>query len=175
MKENNSKLEQIKQLFNEGIISVDELISISSRLKSNTSEDSESNSNNLNRYFVTDYLAKDSIKKFPVKQVVDFMHQVNWKWAFEEVTVESFKKQIYELVEETVKQMFDYVVAHNTTPLKDIEEEFGVATGGIEVIGYFDEEGYPEIEVRFVAANVFSSYTQDDFRVIALNEYVDEE
>ena len=174
MKENNSKLEQIKQLFNEGIISVDELISISSRLKSNTSEDSE-NCNNLSRYFVTDYLAKDSIKKFPVKQVVDFMHQVNWKWALEEVTVESFKKQIYELVEETVKQMFDYVVAHNTTPLKYIKEDFGVATGGIEVIGYFDEEGYPEIEVRFVAAATFSSYTQNDFRVIALNEYVDKE
>ena len=170
MKENNSKLEQIKQLFNEGIISVDELISISSRLEGNHAE-----TETLSRKYVTDYLAKDSIKKFPVNQVVDFMHRVNWKWALEEVTVESFKKQIYELVEETVKQMFDYVVAHNTTPLKDIEEEFGAATGGIEVVGYFDEEGYPEIEVRFVAANVFSSYTQDDFRVIALNEYVDEE
>lgn len=170
MKENNSKLEQIKQLFNEGIISVDELISISSRLGGDHTE-----TKTLNRKYVTDYLAEESLKEFPVKQVVDFMHRVNWKWALEEVTVESFKKQIYELVEETVKQMFDYVVAHNTTPLKDIEEDFGAATGGIEVVGYFDEEGYPEIEVRFVAANVFSSYTQDDFRVIALNEYVDEE
>ena len=168
MKENNSKLEQIKQLFNEGIISVDELISISSRLKDNQTE-------TLSRKYVTDYLVEESLKEFPVEQVVDFMHRINWKWALEEVTVESFKKQVYELVEETVKQMFDYVVAHNTTPLKDIEEEFGVATGGIEVVGYFDEEGYPEIEVRFGAANVFSSYTQDDFRVIALNEYVDKE
>ena len=168
MKENNSKLEQIKQLFNEGIISVDELIDISSRLKDNQTE-------TLSRKYVTDYLVEESLKEFPVKQVVDFMHRVNWKWALEEVTVESFKKQVYELVEETVKQMFDYVAAHNTTPLKDIEEDFGAATGGIEVVGYFDEEGYPEIEVRFVAANVFSSYTQDDFRVIALNEYVDEE
>ena len=168
MKENNSKLEQIKQLFNEGIISVDELIDISSRLKDNQTE-------TLSRKYVTDYLVEESLKEFPVKQVVDFMHRVNWKWALEEVTVESFKKQVYELVEETVKQMFDYVAAHNTTPLKDIEEDFGAATGGIEVVGYFDEEGYPEIEVRFVAANVFSSYTQDDFRAIALNEYVDEE
>ena len=168
MKENNLKREQIKQLFNEGIISVDELIDISSRLKDNQTE-------TLSRKYVTDYLVEESLKEFPVEQVVDFMHQINWKWALEEVTVESFKKQVYELVEETVKQMFDYVVAHNTTPLKDIEEEFGVATGGIEVVGYFDEEGYPEIEVRFVAATTFSSYTQDDFRVIALNEYVDEE
>lgn len=170
MNENNSKLEQIKQLFNEGIISVDELISISSRLGGDHTE-----TETLSRKYVTDYLAEESLKEFPVKQVVDFMHQINWKWALEEVTVESFKKQVYELVEETVRQMFDYVVAHNTTPLKYIKEDFGAATGGIEVIGYFDEEGYPEIEVKFVAAATFSSYTQDDFRVIALNEYVDEE
>ena len=168
MKENNLKREQIKQLFNEGIIGVDELIDISSRLKDNQTE-------TLSRKYVTDYLVEESLKEFPVEQVVDFMHRINWKWALEEVTVESFKKQVYELVEETVRQMFDYVVAHNTTPLKYIKEDFGVATGGIEVIGYFDEEGYPEIEVRFVAANVFSSYTQNDFRVIALNEYVDKE
>ena len=132
MKENNLKREQIKQLFNEGIIGVDELIDISSRLKDNQTE-------TLSRKYVTDYLVEESLKEFPVKQVVDFMHRVNWKWALEEVTVESFKKQVYELVEETVKQMFDYVVAHNTTPLKDIEEDFGAATGGIEVVGYFDE------------------------------------
>lgn len=169
MKENNLKREQIKQLFNEGTISVDELIDISSRLGDNSLD-----SKTLSRKYVTDYLAEESLKEFPVKQVVDFMHRVNWKWALEEVTVESFKKQVYELVEETVRQMFDYVIAHNTTPLKYIKEDFGAATGGIEVIGYFDEEGYPEIEVRFVAAATFSSYTQDDFRVIALNEYVDE-
>ena len=93
MKENNSKLEQIKQLFNEGIISVDELIRILSRLKDNQTE-------TLSRKYVTDYLAEESLKEFPVEQVVDFMHRVNWKWALEEVTVESFKKQVYELVKD---------------------------------------------------------------------------
>ena len=88
MKENNLKREQIKQLFNEGTISVDELIDISSRLGDNSLD-----SKTLSRKYVTDYLAEESLKEFPVKQVVDFMHRINWKWALEEVTVESFKKQ----------------------------------------------------------------------------------
>ena len=163
----NEKQLVIKRLFQEEKITIDELILLSSA-------SSKSPQLPKSKQDVIKQLTNECVENFPVDRVINYMHQVNWKWALEEVNKETFTHQLRNLIERTVNQMFDYVRKHDE-PLKYIKEDFGAATGGIEVIGYFDEEGYPEIEVRFVAANVFSSYTQNDFRVIALNEYVDKE
>ena len=164
----NEKQLVIKRLFQEGKITADELILLSS-----SSEESQVQHLLKSKSGVIEKITNDCIRSFPVDNVVSYMHQTGWKWALEEVNKEVFTNQIYELVEETINQMFDYIKEHKESlksikDLKNIEESFGVATGGIEVIGFFDEDGQPEIEVKFVAANSFATYDRDEFRDIAL-------
>ena len=164
----NQHQQIIKKLFQEGKITTDELIILSS-----SSEESQTQHLLKSKSGVIEKIANDCIRNFPVDDVVNYMQQTGWRWALKEVNKEAFTNQIYELVEETVNQMFDYIKEHKESlksieDLKNIEESFGVATGGIEVIGFFDEDGQPEIEVKFIAANSFATYDRDEFRDIAL-------
>ena len=157
----NEKQLVIKRLFQEGKITTDELILLSS---------SSSKLPQLpkSKQDVIKQLTNECVENFPVDRVINYMHQVNWKWALEEVNKETFTHQLRNLIERTVNQMFDYVRKHDE-PLSSIEESFGIATGGIEVTGFFNKDGQPEIEVKFVAADSFAIYTDDDFSSIALN------
>lgn len=176
MKESNliENREQIKKLFNDGVISLDELIDIMSRFKPLENE-TKVEATVETKESIIDHMTQELIGELDIESIVDYMHRVDWKWGnsdmiLEEVTVESFKKMSSKLIEETIRQMFNYIKNNPNIPFKDIEKEFSVATGGIKVVGYFETDGSPVVEIEFIADTSISYYTQEAFKKVALSD-----
>lgn len=112
----------------------------------------------LNAEFKNELLFPDGEYETRVKDIVDFMHKVDWCWLGEKVTVDGFVQAIMDNIRSALKQLReDY---NNGVAKEDLHTISG--SGGIEVSCKVNEFDDVDIEVTFVAGDWFQTISLED-------------
>ena len=112
----------------------------------------------LNAEFKNELLYPDGEYETRVKDIVDFMHKVDWCWLGEIVTVDKFVQVIMDHVRSALKQLReDY---KNGVAKEDLHAMSG--GGGIEVSCDVNEFDDVNINVTFVAGDWFQTISLED-------------
>jgi hypothetical protein len=112
----------------------------------------------LDAEFKNELLYPDGEYETRVKEIVDFMHKVDWRWLGEVVTADKFVQVLMDNVRSALKQLReDYKNGVVKEDLHTFSE-----TGGIEVnckVNEFDEVC---IDVTFTAGDWFQTISLED-------------
>ena len=112
----------------------------------------------LNAEFKNELLYPDGEYETRVKDIVDFMHKVDWCWLGEIVTVDKFVQVIMDNIRSALKQLReDY---KNGVAKEDLHAMSG--GGGIEVSCDVNEFDDVNINVTFVAGDWFQTISLED-------------
>jgi hypothetical protein len=112
----------------------------------------------LDAEFKNELLYPDGEYETRVKDIVDFMHKVDWCWLGEVVTADKFVQVIMDNVRNALKQLReDY---KNGVAKEDLHTFSG--SGGIEVSCEVNEFDDVNIDVTFVAGDWFQTISLED-------------
>ena len=112
----------------------------------------------LNAEFKNELLYPDSEYETRVKDIVDFMHKVDWRWLNEKVTVDKFVQNIMDNVRCALKQLRE---DYESGVAKDNLRTFS-GWGGIEVSCEVNEFDEVNIDVTFTAGGWFQTISLED-------------
>ena len=112
----------------------------------------------LNAEFKNELLYPDGEYEPRVKDIVTFMHKVDWRWLGEEVTVDKFIQNIMDNIRSALKQLHeDY---KSGVAKEDLHTSSG--SGGIEVSCEVNEFDEVNIDVTFIAGSWFQTISLED-------------
>lgn len=112
----------------------------------------------LNAEFKNELIYPDGEYETRVKDIVDFMHKVDWRWLGEIVTVDKFIQVIMDNVRSALKLLrADY---KSGVAKEDLHTMSGC--GGIEVSCDVNEFDDVNINVTFVAGDWFQTISLED-------------
>lgn len=112
----------------------------------------------LNVEFKNELLYPDGEYEPRVKDIVTFMHNVDWRWLGEEVTVDKFIQNIMDNIRSALKQLHeDY---KSGVAKEDLHTSSG--SGGIEVSCEVNEFDEVNIDVTFIAGSWFQTISLED-------------
>lgn len=162
-----NKQELVGRLLMEGKITNEEAITLLSQQETvfNTPESQpnvetfdEKLNKILNVEFKNELLYPDGEYEPRVKNIVTFMHKVDWRWLGEEVTVDKFIQNIMDNIRSALKQLHeDY---ESGVAKDDLRTSSG--SGGIEVSCEVDGDDNVNIDVTFVAGGWYQTISLED-------------
>jgi len=165
---NEEKRTLLKRLYDEGKITIDEMLVLSMKDTDEPTECShECRCNKKSLNDIVSIAVSDAISDecgLDVDKILDYMGDHNWCWMGKHVTREMFIDKLRGLIFSVLMSIRDYIREDNMTidDLRSQDKSWTRSTDCIEVTAYIDDNDLISIDVAFILDQGCASASIDD-------------
>lgn len=165
---NEEKRAILKRLYDEGNITIDEMLTLSMNDTDELSNcQPEVKCAQITIDDVINIATSDMFHEeygMNVDNILRYMDEHDWRWRGKHVTREMFVETMHNLISGVIKNAHDYIKRNNLTinDLRSQDKSWTQSTGGISVTAYFDDDDILSIEASFTIDNGCTSVKLKD-------------